>query len=142
MINVFETQEHRIVKSHLSRLVQLAKADGEFHRKEQHFIRKLGRENGLEPEDIDEVMFYTKSFEAHIPESSNERFSQLVDFVNLMSQDGHVSNPEIRLCRSLACQLGFNKTISGILINKIERGLEANLSKSEIRKECKLFISY
>jgi len=142
MIKVFETQEQSTFKSHLGRLVQLAKADGEFHRKEQKFIRKLGRENGLDPEEIDEVMFYTKNFEVHIPESTKERFYQLVDFVELMSQDGHISDSEIRLCQSLACQLGFNKTISGLLINKIERGLEAGFTKAQIRKECKLFITY
>lgn len=144
MIKVFENQEQKIFRNHLGRLVQLAKADGEFHRKEQYFIRKLARANGLEGEEIDQIMFHNKKniVDKRIPVNLEDRFNQLVDFVTLMAEDGVILESELKLSKSLANQLGFNKTIAGLLINKIERGLSEGLSKKDIQEECQLFLSY
>ena len=136
MIKIFETHEHKVFKSHLINMVKMAKSDGEFHRKERDFIRRIGLEHGLENVEIDNIMFHTGSYEIELPKSKKLRFFQLVDFVELMMEDGQVCDKERCLFQLIVDQLGFNRVYAGIILEKIERGLEETKNKRQIYFLC------
>lgn len=136
MIDIFATKAQRKTKSHLSNLVAMAKADGDFHVKEKKYIRRIGLRNGLDDEQITDLMFETSNAKIEIPQRKKERFFQLLDFVKLMKEDGHISEQERNLFRGLVHQLEFNKTFAGLISEKIERGLEEGLSKGQLFARC------
>jgi uncharacterized membrane protein YebE (DUF533 family) len=142
MFKIFESEEKKAVKSHLRQMVRLAYADGNFHEKEKKFILKVAKENDISRSDVDEIIENPTSVELFIPESKDEKFEQIFDLVRLMSKDGEVTDPELEFCQELATRLGFRKVIVGVLVEKIERGLEAGHSRKKIKKDCASFINY
>ena len=142
MFRIFESEEKKIVKSHIRQMVRLALADGEFHKKERKFIKRIGKENGLTTSEVEKIMDNPKSVDFHIPETNEGKFFQIFDLVNLMTKNGNVSDAETEFCQELANRLGFKKVIVGVLVAKIERGISEGLSRKELRRECKAFIEY
>ena len=142
MLSFFKNPEEKIIKSHLGRLISLAKSDGEFHKEEQKLIVKIGTEHGISPKELNNLMFHTHVYDDDIPTSADDRFYQLMDFVKLMAEDGHISKAEIKLYHSLASQLSFKMVIQDVLLEKIKRGLDNERSKIQIKQDCEAFIMY
>jgi len=142
MFKIFESEEEKMVKSHIRHLVRLANADGVFHKKEKKFIMRIGLENGLSARQVEKIIEKPMAVDINIPESKVKRFYQVFDLVNLITKDGQVTDAETEFCQQLANRLGFRKVIVGILVAKIERGIAEGLSRKELRKECQPFINY
>ena len=142
MFRIFESEEKKIVKSHIRQMARLALSDGEFHKTERKFIRRIGKENGLSASEVERIMDNPQSVDVHVPETAEGKFYQIFDLVNLMTKDGNVSDAETEFCQGLANRLGFKKVIVGILVAKIERGIQEGLSRKELKKECRPFINY
>lgn len=142
MFSLFTSSKQKAVINHLGKLIKLAKADGEFHKREKLLIMKIGKENGLSESKLHSLIFHPPIYDDIIPESLDDRFFQLLDFVKLMSVDGHISEEEMVLYYSLSQQLGFKKVILDVLLEAIDRGLEKGFTNEEIRQECEAFIVY
>lgn len=142
MFSIFESEETKYVKSHIRQLVRLALSDGHLHKNELKFINKIGKENGLKKSDIEKIIDNPLSVDFHLPETPRERFDQIFDLCCMVMKDGDVNDAEVDFCADLANRLGFKKVIVGVLIAKIQRGLDGGLSKKEIYKESKPFINY
>ncbi len=142
MFAIFESKEKKHIKSHLRHLVRLAMADGVFHKEEEKFIKRVGRENGVSDSEIQAIIDNPTSVDIHIPETNEERFDQIFDLVNLMTKDKEVNDAETEFCMEIANRLGFRKVIVGVLVAKIERGVQGGLTKEEIRLEAEPFINY
>jgi uncharacterized tellurite resistance protein B-like protein len=142
MFKIFESKEKKAVKSHLRQMVALANIDGELHAKEIKFILKVAKENEIPRDEVDEIINNPNDVEFHIPESRGEKFEQIFDLVNLMMKDGQVTDSEVEFCQDLATKLGFRKVIVGVLVEKIERGIEEGHSRKKIKKDCASFINY
>jgi hypothetical protein len=142
MISLFETKQEKEIKSHIGRLIRLAKSDGDFHYKEQRMIVKIGREYGLSTTLLEDLMWRTKSYDTTIPEDKETCFYQLLDFVSLIAEDGHITEEEKALYKNLGTELGFKKPILGVLLEKMERDLEKGLDKETILEDCKQLVTY
>ena len=142
MFRIFESEEKKVVKSHIRQMVRLAFSDGVFHKDEKKFIFRVGKANGLTKKEIDKIIDSPTSVDIHIPETPEGKFEQIFDLVNLMTKDGRVTDAETEFCQELANRLGFRKVIVGILVAKIERGIAEGLKRRQIKKECKPFINY
>ncbi len=142
MFSFFESAEKKLVKSHIRHLVRLAQSDGVVHKKEEKFIKKVGRENGLSDSDIKKIIDSPTSVDIVIPKSKEAKFDQLFDLVVMMLKDDEVNDAETDFCMMLANRLGFRKIIVGVLVSKIQRGISEGLSKKEILKEAEAFINY
>lgn len=142
MFRIFESEEKKVVKSHIRQMVRLALADGEFHKDERKFIKKIGKENGLDSTEVQRIIDNPKSVDIHIPETKEGKFFQIFDLVNLMTKDGTINDAETEFCQELANRLGFKKVIVGVLVAKIERGIAEGLNRRQLKKECKTFINY
>ena len=142
MFRIFESEEKRVVKSHIRQMVRLAYSDGIFHKNEKKFILRVGTANGLSKKDIDKIIDSPTSVDIYIPETPEGKFEQIFDLVNLMTKDGKVTDAETEFCQELANRLGFRKVIVGVLVAKIERGIEEGINRKQIKEECKPFINY
>lgn len=142
MFEFFESEKKKVVKSHIRHLVRLAMADGEFHKNELKFIMRIGKKNGLSTSTIERIVDNPKSVDIVIPDTARGRFDQIFDLCMMIMKDGIVSDAEVEFCAELANRLGFKKVIVGVLIAKIQRGIDGGLTKKEIYKESKPFINY
>lgn len=140
MFSFFESQEKKHVKSHIRHLVRLAKADGLLHRDEVKFIKEVGKKNGLNDAEVKEIIENPTSVNISIPDNDSERFDQIFDLVQMMMRDGVVNDAEMEFCMELANRLGFRKVIVGVLVAKITRGIDAGLTKEELKEETKPFL--
>jgi len=107
------SQIKNMARSHLKVLVQLAKIDGEFDQSEEEFIRKIGRANGLEEEEIENLIRNTNTEEG-IPEnlsllSADDKFEYMYSIVQLMRIDGKLHKDEIKFCIKITEMLGYEE---------------------------------
>ncbi len=142
MFKIFESQEKRLIKSHIRHLVRLAKSDGILHSDELRFIKRVGKKNGLSEKEVDAIIQNPTSVDIVLPKSNDDKFHQIFDLVNLMLKDGEVNDAEIEFCMELANRLGFRKVIVGVLVSKIERGIRDGLTRKQIRQEADAFVNY
>lgn len=142
MFNIFESSEKKQIKSHIRHLVRLAKSDGVFHSKEEKFIKRVGKENGISEKDVEKIIDNPTSVDIIIPDSREDKFNQLFDLVVLMMKDEEVNDAEMEFCMELANRLGFRKVIVGVLVAKITRGIKDGIKKEQIREEAEPFINY
>lgn len=142
MFSIFESEEKKLVKSHLRHLVRLAQSDGVLHKSELKFIKRIAKDNGISESSLQKILDNPTSVDIVLPKSKKEKFDQIFDFVNLMVKDGEVNDAETEFCMELANRLGFRKVIVGVLVAKIERGIREGLTRKQIMKEADPFINY
>lgn len=142
MFAFFESKEKKIIKSHLRHLVRLAKADGLLHKNELDYIKKIGKKNDLTDVEIKSVIENPTSVDIVIPNNDNDRFDQIFDLVQMMMKDDVVNDEEMEFCEELANRLGFRKVIVGVLVAKLQRGIDSGLSKDEIKAESAAFLDF
>lgn len=142
MFNLFESDQHKKVKSHLMNLGALAKVDGHVDSSEMNFIISIGRKNGLKPEEVRTIIANAGNQKQHMPPTDADRFEQIYDLVEMMLADGIVDDNEMDFCVEMATKMGFKKAIVGVLVRKISMGVRDGLSRDHIRKEAQAFLEY
>lgn len=142
MFSIFESEEKKIIKSHLRHLVRLALSDGVLHKSELKFIKKIARDNNVSDSALQKIIDNPTRVNIVLPETPKEKFDQIFDLVNLMTKDGEVNDAETEFCMELANRLGFRKVIVGVLVAKLERGIREGLTRKKLMKECDIFLKY
>ena len=101
-----------MAESHLKVLIQLAKIDGEFDHSEKEFIHKFGQVNGMNEDEIRDLIENTET-EDQIPELStlsfDEKFEYMYSIVQLMRIDGKLHKDEINFCIRVTKELGYEE---------------------------------
>ena len=77
-----------------------------------------------------------------MPTTREGKFDQIFDLAQMMLKDGEVNDAETEFCMELANRLGFRKVIVGVLVAKIERGIQEGLDRKQIKVEAEPFINY
>lgn len=142
MFGFFENEQIKKVKSHITNLALLAKADGHIDEREMSFIVAVGKKNGIRPADVRTVIANAGSARILIPETDSERFDQIFDLVDMMLADGVVDDHEMDFCVDMASKLGFRKAIVGVLVRKISMGVKDGLPREQIKEETQAFLNY
>lgn len=142
MFEFFESKEKKLIKSHLRHLVRLAKSDGLLHKNELDFIKSIGKKNGVNDSEVKGIIENPTSVDIVIPDNDDDRFDQIFDLVQMMMKDGVVNDEEMEFCEELANRLGFRKVIVGVLVAKVTRGIDAGLSKAQIKEETAPFLDF
>ena len=142
MFGFFENEQAKKIKGHLLNLAALARADGHIDAREMNFIMTVGKKNGLNAADVQELVSGAKGASTDIPTNDSERFDQIFDLVDMMLADGVVDETEMDFCIMMAEKLGFRKAIVGVLVRKISQGVKDGLPRERIKDESNSFLNY
>ena len=142
MFGFFESEQAKKIKGHLLNLAALAKADGHIDAREMNFILAVGKKNGLNTSEVNELISGAKGTTGDLPTNDSERFDQIFDLVDMMLADGVVDETEMDFCIMMAEKLGFRKAIVGVLVRKISQGVKDGMPRERIKEESTSFLNY
>ncbi|MDB5263879.1 MAG: hypothetical protein JWQ14_3162 [Adhaeribacter sp.] len=142
MFNFFENENLKRVKNHITNLGALARVDGHLDSSELNYIIAVGQKNGLKPNDVRTLLANGEKSQFHLPENDSERFDQLYDLVEMMLADGIVDDSEMEFCMTMASNLGFKKSVVGVLVRKITIGVKDGFTREQIKTESQNFLKF
>jgi uncharacterized tellurite resistance protein B-like protein len=105
---LFETGERRQDRSHLRNMVQIAKADGVVTDEERELLYKIGQKISLSEEQIKAIIDSPEQLPINPPVSSEERFEQIIELIQMVQIDGKIDESETKLLEKVAVGIGYN----------------------------------
>lgn len=96
-------------KHYLKNLVALACADGNIDDSEMKILKEAARDAGLNEADLEHLIETRDDYRHFIPESEEERETQLAQMISLAIADGEFTVEEYQLCKVVAERLGFSE---------------------------------
>ncbi len=105
---LFESGERTQDKGHFKNLVLIANADGVVTAEETKLLNRIGKNIGLNEEQIKSISENPSQFSVIPPVSKVERLEQMVQLIKMMQSDGDIDAHEYNLLELLAVKLGFN----------------------------------
>ena len=115
---------------HIKNLIHFALADGHLHDKELELIRAVGRRMGLENSEIEKEILDKSSLVPPLPENEVLRFMLFEDLLQIILADLKITNEEIRECKRVAKEMGFEEKMVDNLINKMQEHLTNGFIKN------------
>ncbi|MBB6612440.1 TerB family tellurite resistance protein [Pontibacter sp. Tf4] len=142
MFGLFESEETKKLKSHLTNLGALAKIDGHLDPAEIDFIIGIGTRHGMRASEVKSLLADSGRVTPQLPHNDSERFDQIYDLVEMMLADGIVDENEMDFCMHMATRLGFKKSVVGVLVRKITTGVKDGLTRDHIKQEAQAYLDY
>ncbi len=130
-----------IAKTQLLDLYKIAISDGIIDKNEYRFMLDIGRNYGLEENEILDIINKNIDFEMQEAISFNERMQHLFQMLFLMKIDGKVKASEIQTLKNIALYLGINLNMTEELINIIQKHKQNNVPVSEMIEIVKLHLN-
>ncbi len=112
----------RMNRSHLKNLVALACSDGFLDRSELAILVEAAESIGVTRTDLDKLIAHGMEFRYLIPESYEDRETQLIQMLTLAIADGQFSRDEYNLCKMVAEKLDFSERELQLIIKLCFRG--------------------
>lgn len=110
-------------------LISLAQIDGSVAPRERNFILNIGHANNIAAEQIEPL--FEKSHRLMVPHdlSDDQKFSYLLNLVQLMKIDERMYKEELLFCTKIAASLGYQKEAMFELLLHVRPG---RLSDDEV----------
>ena len=118
----------------LSTLVHLAESDGQISEEEQKMIIRIGKENGFNPDQVEELIKDPKPLGAMNDLPREAKLELIIDVIRLMRIDNKVHQQEIKFCESIAVKLGYRADVVKDLSIYISTSVDINSDKSLIKE--------
>ena len=118
----------------LNVLVHLAESDGHISEEEQKMIIGIGKENGLNVDQVEALIKDPKPIEAMNDLPEEAKLELVIDVIRLMKIDNKVHQQEIKFCESIAVKLGYRAEVVKDLSIYITHSLDVNLDKSLLKE--------
>ena len=99
------------IENHLSLLIHLSKADNFIAKPEHKLIHYLGKMNGLNEDQIENLIDNPQPIGNLTDLHPNEKFECLFNMVQMMKIDGKVFQSEIIFCEKIAMKLGYKPSV-------------------------------
>ncbi|WMJ74722.1 hypothetical protein RCC89_16330 [Cytophagaceae bacterium ABcell3] len=142
-MELFESKKTKGIKSHIANLVAIAKSDGKFSVGEKKLVFQIGERNGITKEKVKKIIKSDKPIKFKVPDNDSARFDRVYDLVEMLLADGINEDDEVQAVIDITEKLGFRKAISGVLVNKIIRGVDdPEKTKADVKEECANFLTY
>jgi len=104
---LYETGERKGDRSHFRNLVRIAKAEQGIGAEEKNMLLKIGSHIGLSAEQIDGIIKDKNQYSIVVPANREERFEQIVHFIQMAHVDGKIGDKEMGLIEKLAVGIGY-----------------------------------
>jgi tellurite resistance protein len=124
-----------MIQQRLAALAQLAKVDGSFDDTEKKLITRIGKSNGLNEKEINEIIMNEQNRPDFQNMSNDEKFDLLYDAILVMKVDGQVLNEEIKYCEMLAETLGFELRAVMEMYGEIHPSVKIAGLKEKLRRK-------
>ena len=112
----------RMNRSYLKNLVALAASDGRIDPSEMELLRDAAGKAGVEENELAEMLDSAREFGYYIPESYEDRETQLIQMISMAIADGEFSESEYELCKMVAEKLDFTERELNLIIKLSFRG--------------------
>ncbi|MEJ2005525.1 MAG: hypothetical protein P8X57_11295 [Cyclobacteriaceae bacterium] len=112
----------RMNRSYLKNLVALAASDGKIDPSEMELLRDAAGKAGVGYEELLEMLETAEEGGYFIPESYEDRETQLIQMLSLAIADGEFSESEYNLCKMVAEKLDFTERELNLIIKLSFRG--------------------
>lgn len=110
-----------VTKKKLNILIQLAEADKHFAKAEREMILKIAQERKFPEEEVNQLIRNPEPIDTLGALSNDQKFSYLMDCMDLIFVDHKVFESEIIFTKSIAIKLGFKKNVIDYLIENINK---------------------
>ena len=110
-----------VTKKKLNILIQLAEADKHFAKAEREMILKIAQERKFPEEEVNQLIRNPEPIDTLGALSNDQKFSYLIDCIDLIFADQKVFESEIIFTKSIAIKLGFKKNVVEYLIENINK---------------------
>jgi hypothetical protein len=94
-------------KSYIKQLLQVAMADGRLDAHELNNLMQVAKRLDITDEEVQEIKNNMDKVAFIPPKGTKDTFRLLFDLVWMMMIDGNVIGNEMRVCQTLAMQMGF-----------------------------------
>jgi len=108
-----------MIRKQLNILINMAIIDRDLDEAEMNRIYQIGMANGLEKEEIRDMMEKPSPIDDLTTLTEDEKFEYLYAVIQLMKTDGKIFKSEIVYCQDLAERLGYKRGVVAELSSKI-----------------------
>ncbi len=112
----------RMNKSYLKNLVALACSDGNVDKSEMDVLIEAAENAGVSESDLKDMIANVQEYKYYIPESYEDRETQLIQMLTLAIADGEFSKDEYNLCKMVAEKLDFTERELNLIIKLSFKG--------------------
>ncbi len=110
-----------VTKKKLNILIQLAEADKHFAKAEREMILKIAQDRKFPEEEVNQLIRNPEPIDTLGALSNEQKFSYLMDCIDLIFADQKVFESEIIFTKSIAIKLGFKKNVVDYLLENINK---------------------
>ncbi len=121
-------------KDELNVLINLAAIDMFIDVKEVKLIHMIGKANGINAKEIDEMIENPKVITNLILMSEDEKFEHLYYLITMMKSDGRVLRNEIDFCETIAHRLGYSKGVVGAMSKHVYSDPSVHADRKMLRE--------
>jgi len=118
-----------VTKKQLNILIQLAEADKHFAKVEREMVFRIAKQRNFSETVVNDLIRNPEPIESLGALSNDQKFSYLIDCIELMFVDQKVFESEVIFCKSIAIKLGFKKTVVDYLSRHF-----ATMSRDELKR--------
>jgi uncharacterized tellurite resistance protein B-like protein len=133
ILNLFK-QGKGSARSHMKNLIEMAAVDGNFDPIESDLLKSIAKRNGISESQLAEIRKNPAGVKFEMPETKEEKFSQLYDLVHMMSIDKNIHDEEIKLCDLFAIKFGYPRNKVKELIESIQQNISNGQTTDEAFK--------
>ncbi len=112
----------RMNKSYLKNLVALATSDGNVDDTEMNLLSEAAEKAGVSKHELQIMIDGADEYKYYIPESYEDRETQLIQMLTLAIADGDFSEDEYSLCKMVAEKLDFTEKELQLIIRLSFKG--------------------
>jgi uncharacterized tellurite resistance protein B-like protein len=141
MFSLFGLKKDKLNKGNLKNLIALAKADGVIADSELKMLYAVGKKLGMKEDDVNAAIQDSSKIEYKVPNNDAERFDHLYELIEMMLVDGAIEENEIDFCIEISENLGFKKSVVGVLVRKVSMGIQNGVDKETLKKEAQSFLN-
>ncbi|MCA6074264.1 hypothetical protein [Fulvivirga sedimenti] len=112
----------RMNKAYLKNLVALACSDGKVDKSEMDVLLDSAEKAGVSETELKSMISNAEEYKYYIPESYEDRETQLIQMLSLAIADGEFTRDEYNLCKMVAEKLDFTERELNLIIKLSFRG--------------------
>ena len=135
MFNLFRSNRHGQVLSHLNNLIAVALADGTLDDSEWDRLAEIARHRGVSEEELKDIYEEAGAIKFIVPPTFRDKIRQIYELVDVMKADGHVDDEEVAICRKLAEKLNIHPRIIGDMLHRISQLIDEGKEPDSIVDE-------